>query len=324
MAFFDFPLEKLQTYIPSNREPKDFDAFWKRTLQESATKPIAAKFTRVDQSVYELVDVYDVTFNGYRGQPVKGWFIEPRWTAGCAKRPCLVTYIGYGGGRSLPIDHVATATAGIANFVMDTRGQGSTWAPGDTADDAGSDPQYPGFMTRGIRSPETYYYRRVFTDAVRAVQAAASHPHVDKERIGVTGGSQGGGIAIAAAALAGKAAKIAMPDVPFLCDYRRATTIVDTAPYSEITSFLKTHRGQSQQIYNTLDYFDGVNFAPRITARCLFSIALMDTVCPPSTCFGAFNRIKAKKEVRVYDFNNHEGGGPVHFVERLKFARKYL
>ena len=71
-------------------------------------------------------------------------------------------------------------------------------------------------MTRGICNAKTYYYRRVFTDAVRAIEAAVSHPGVDSEKIAVTGGSQGGGITLAAAGLSPRV-KIAMPDVPFLC-----------------------------------------------------------------------------------------------------------
>ena len=89
-------------------------------------------------------------------------------------------------------------SAGYAHFVMDTRGQGSAWSKGDTPDPEsdGGNPQYPGFMTRGVLDPKTYYYRRVFTDAVRAVEAAMGHEWVDEMRVAVTGGSQGGGIAL--------------------------------------------------------------------------------------------------------------------------------
>jgi cephalosporin-C deacetylase len=322
MAFFDLPLAKLKTYRAPAFEPKDFDAFWKKTLAETARHDLAAEFVRVDDPMYQLVDAYDLTYRGYGNQPVKAWFILPKGAR--AKLPCIVTYLGYGGGRSFPIEHVATAAAGFAHLVMDTRGQGSSWAPGDTADDASTGPQIPGFMTKGIEARETYYYRRVFTDAVRAVQAAAEHPAVDPGRIAVTGVSQGGGITIAAAALCGRKVKLAMPDVPYLCYYRRATTLVDSMPYGEIAQYLKCHRDKVEQTFRTLAYFDGVNFAPRITARCLFSMGLMDMTCPPSTIFAAYNRIKAAKEYRTYEFNNHEGGGVYHTLERLHYAARYL
>jgi len=108
--------------------------------------------------------------------------------------PCLVEYIGYGGGRGLPHEWLLWSAAGYAHFVMDTRGQGSSWRSGDTPDREpdGSNPQYPGFMTRGILDPQTYYYRRVFIDAVRALEAARTHPAIDPQRVAVLGGSQGG------------------------------------------------------------------------------------------------------------------------------------
>ena len=85
---------------------------------------------------------------------------------------------------------------------MDTRGQGSTWSPGDTPDlySDGGNAHYPGSMTNGILDPKHYYYRRVFTDAVRRLNVRA-HPAVDSSQIAVTGGSQGGGITIAMAVL---------------------------------------------------------------------------------------------------------------------------
>ncbi len=322
MPLFDLPLEHLATYHPNEQAPADFDAFWSTTLAETAAFPLDPTFVPVEDPIYQMVQVQDVTFRGYRGQPVRGWFIEP--VGNRERLPCLVTYIGYGGGRSLPLDHLLPAVSGFAHLVMDTRGQGSVWSPGDTDDEALCGPQIPGFMTRGIRSRETYYYRRVFTDAVRAIAAAAAHPRVDAARIGVTGGSQGGGIAIAAAALARSQVRLLMPDVPFLCHYRRAVRLVDTMPYGEIGQFLKTHRGLADQAFQTLAYFDGMFFAERVTARSLFSVGLMDNICPPSTVYAAYNRISAPKEMAVYEFNNHEGGGPFQTQRRMGYARQHL
>lgn len=322
MPLFDMPLEKLQSYVAPSTEPADFDAFWRRTLNETARHPLALHCTPVQHPAYKLVEVFDVTFNGFGGQPIRGWFVQPAGNKG--KLPCVVTYIGYGGGRGLPTEHMHFALAGFANFVMDTRGQGSSWSPGETPDSAGSGPQFSGFMTRGIESPDNYYYRRVFTDAARAVAAAASHPLVDAARIAVQGGSQGGGITLAAAALAPDQVKLALPDVPFLCHYRRATEIVDSSPYSEISNYLKCHRGRSEQVFKTLAYFDGVNLAARIKARCLFSVGLMDNICPPSTVYAAYNRVAAPKDILVYDYNNHEGGGQFQLLEKLRFAAQHL
>ncbi len=318
MPLFDLPLEQLRVYRPERQEPADFDAFWAASLAETRAHPLAAQFEPVDFRL-KTVDCYDVTFAGYDGQPVRGWFIAPHGQTG--PLPCVVEYIGYGGGRGYPLDWLVWPSAGYAHLVMDTRGQGSAWRHGDTPDlpTAGANPSHPGFMTQGILNPATYYYRRVFLDAVRAVEAARSHPLVDPARIAVTGGSQGGGITLAVSGLIPDGVAVAMPDVPFLCHYHRATELIDTNPYAEITRFCKVHRDKVETVFNTLAYFDGVNFAARARARALFSAGLMDDICPPSTVFAAYNHYAGEKDIRLWPFNNHEGGGSHHQLEKLNF-----
>ena len=319
---FDLPLDQLKTYLPARSEPANFDAFWSQTLAETRRFPLEPRFIPVESGL-TLVEVFDVTYNGYAGQPIKGWFVLPKGAR--APLPCIVEYIGYGGGRGLPHEWLGWANAGYAHFVMDTRGQGSSWRVGDTPDPEleGGNPQIPGFMTRGILKPETYYYRRVFMDAVRAVEAARSHKMVDSARVAVTGGSQGGGITLAAAGLVPDLA-VAMPEVPFLCHYRRAVEIIDTDPYNEITRFCKNHRNQIETVFNTLSYFDGLNFAARSKAAALFSVGLMDTICPPSTVFAAYNHYAGPKDIRIWQFNNHEGGEAFQGLEKMKFASEKL
>ncbi|MDR3573424.1 MAG: acetylxylan esterase [Anaerolineaceae bacterium] len=317
MAYFDLPLEQLKTYLPDRSEPADFDAFWQDTLAQTRRHPLEPHF---EPSGYGLrtVEAFDVTFAGYAGQPIKGWLILPRQRTGLL--PCVVEYIGYGGGRGFPTQWLLYPSAGYATLVMDTRGQGGSWLNGDTPDPEpdGSNPQYPGFMTRGILNPAAYYYRRLITDAVRAVETAHSHPAVDPDRIAVSGGSQGGGLSLAAAGLAPEI-KACLPDVPFLCHYRRATELVDTEPYSEIVHFLKTHRDKIATVFKTLSYFDGLNFAARAAAPALFSVGLRDDTCPPSTVYAAYNYYQGPKQMRVYEFNEHDGGGPYQQLEKLKF-----
>jgi cephalosporin-C deacetylase len=317
--FFDKPLEELKTYLPLREEPPDFDAFWQATLAEAREFPLEPVFEPVDYGLSTL-ETFDVTFNGYGGQPIKGWFLLPRHRQ--ERLPCVVEFIGYGGGRGFPLDWLKWSSVGYAHLVMDTRGQGSSWQQGDTPDPEpeGSNPHYLGFMTRGILNPKTYFYRRVFTDGVRAVDTAKVHPAVDAERIALTGGSQGGGITLAVGGLE-PSASVVMPDVPFLCHYRRATDITDAAPYSEIVQFCKVHRDKVDTVFETLSYFDGVNFAARSNARALFSVGLMDLICPPSTVFAAYNHFAGPKEIRVWHYNNHEGGGNYQMVEKIGFLR---
>nr|WP_246221256.1 acetylxylan esterase [Phytoactinopolyspora mesophila] len=316
---FDKPLSELREYRPERDEQPDFDAFWARTLTEARAFPLDVEFTPYDAAL-TLVDVYDVRFSGWGGHRIAGWLLVP---AGATEPlPTVVNYIGYGGGRGLPHDWLTAPAAGYASFVMDTRGQGSAGSPGDTPDPVGgSNPQAPGFMTRGVLDPDDYYYRRVFTDGVRAVEAAAQHRLVDAERIVVAGSSQGGGITQAVAALVPGLAGASI-DVPFLAGYRRATEITDRAPYGEITTYLSIHRHHEEQVFRTLSYFDGINFAPRGTAPALYSVAMMDPVCPPSTVFASHNHYAGPKEIRVWNFNKHEGGETFQVNERLRWLRE--
>ena len=144
------------------------------------------------------METFDVTFPGFGSDPIRAWLTRPRGVD--ARLPVVVHYQGYGGGRGLPVENLIWPAAGYAQLFMDTRGQGSTWSGGGhTADPHGSGPAAPGYLTRGIESFETLYYRRLITDAVRAVDAARALPGIDPDRVVVAGGSQGGGLALAAA-----------------------------------------------------------------------------------------------------------------------------
>jgi cephalosporin-C deacetylase len=318
----DWPLEQLREYLPERVEAPDFDAFWATTISQARSAAADPVFTPHDAGL-TTVEVYDVTFSGFAGQPVKGWLLMPRHTEG--PLPCVVEYVGYNGGRGLPHEWLQWSAAGYAHLVMDTRGQGSNGSlVGDTPDpDSFGGPQAPGFLTRGIADPEHYYYRRVFTDAVRAVDTARSHPRIDPDRVIVTGGSQGGGISLAVAGLVDGLTAV-MPNVPFLCHYRRATEITDAHPYREITSYLKAHRPHVEKVFQTLSYFDGLNFAARATVPALFSVALMDSICPASTVFAAYNHYTGTdKQISVWPYNGHEGGAGFQFPEMHAFARKH-
>ncbi len=319
MPLFDMPLEKLRQYQPPREEPQDFDSFWSATLAEARSHDLNATFEPVDFGL-ATVDVYDVTFSGFNGDRIKAWYIRPLHAA--APLPGVVEYIGYGGGRGYPLEWLAFPSAGFAYLVMDTRGQGSVWRRGDTPDlPNGANPATPGFMTQGILDARTYYYRRLYTDGIRAVEALRSREEVDTARIAVTGGSQGGGVSIAVAGLLPQVA-VCMADVPFLSHFRRAVDITERDPYREISRYLQVHRDKIDTVFQTLSYFDGVNFAARMHARALYSVGIMDTVCPPSTVFASYNQVTSEKEIREYYFNDHEGGGAQQLTEKIRYLRK--
>jgi len=322
MPLTDLTLAELAAYRPARHVPADFDRFWVDSLAEADKHDLAATFDPVDTGL-RLVTVYDVTYRGYAGEPVKAWLTVPAGATG--PLPCVVEYPGYGGGRGLPHDHLLYAAAGYAHLLMDLRGQGSGWRSGDTPDrePEGTNPQYPGLMTRGVLDPAKYYYRRLITDAVRAVAAARSHPLVDAARVGVTGVSQGGGLTLAVAALVPDVV-VAAADVPFLCDFRRGANLATTGPYLELGKYLAVNRDRVSTVFDTLSYFDGVNFAERARCPGLFSVALMDTTCPPSTVYGAYHQYAGPRQIEVYEFNGHEGGESFQSGARLAFLAEHL
>ncbi|MCM1951409.1 acetylxylan esterase [Streptomyces sp. G2] len=317
MPRFDLSPAELEAYAPDVREPADFDDFWATTLTESRRWDAAPDVVRAD-TPFTALEVFDVTFPGFAGDPVKAWLTLPAGAGG--PLPAVVEYQGYGGGRGLPGERLGWAAAGYAHLLMDTRGQGSMWGSGgDTPDPHGTGPSSSGFMTRGIEDPADYYYRRVFTDAVRAVDAVRALPQVDADRVAVCGGSQGGGIAIAAAGLSDGLVAV-MPDVPFLCHFERAVGLTDADPYQEVVRYLSVHRGLDDRVFETLSYFDGANMAKRADAAALYSVALMDAICPPSTVYAAFNRhATSAKQIEVYTHNGHEGGQAFQFLKQARF-----
>ena len=318
MALFDLSLPELQGYLPDRQEPADFDAFWTSTLARSRARARTPRWIDVDAGYTELI-TQDVEFDGFDGQPIKGWFIAPRHRRG--PLPVVVSYLGYGGGRGPIGSWSQMPAAGLAQFVMDSRGQGSGYRPGTTPDGAFTGPASGGVMTLGIERPDDYYYRRLLTDAVLAVDAVRQHPLVDPVAVLVQGGSQGGGIALAASALADGLLGAAI-DVPFLCGFRRAVELVDTLPYGEIGRYLKIHRGAEERTFRTLSYFDGINFAARATTPAIFSVGLMDQVCPPSTVYAAYNHYAGRKRIEVYPFNGHENGEEVQAERVVAFLRE--
>lgn len=312
----DMPIEALRAYDPGLVSPSDLDAFWSATLAETRAHDLAVTCTAIENGL-TVIDTFDVSYAGFGGTTIRAWLHLPAARSG--PLPAVVEYVGYGGGRGLPHERVLWAAAGYAHLVMDTRGQGSSWGVGQTSDpDAAGAPFHPGFMTQGILDPATYYYRRVYVDGVRAVEAARALEAVDATRVAVTGGSQGGGISLAVASLVPDVAAV-MPDVPFLSDFPRAITFADSDPYGEIVRYLKAHRDHVDAALATLAYFDVAVLGRRAVAPALFSVALMDRICPPSTVYAAYNAYGGPREIVEYPFNDHEGGQGFHDIARLRW-----
>ncbi|MFD0317919.1 acetylxylan esterase [Streptomyces flavalbus] len=327
MPAFDLPLEKLQRYRPDVDEPDDFDDFWRRTLTSAAEREPVLSARPVPTGL-RLVRTWDVTFRGFAGDPVRAWFSRPADAPEAL--PAVVEYAGYGRGRGYPHERLTWVNAGYAHLLMDNRGQGDQYGSGGaTPDPHATAPGGPGPAVRGLLSPHDHHYRRLVTDAVRAVTAVRALPGVDPARVAAVGNSQGGGLALAVAGLVPDLAA-ALVTAPLLCGIRRALDLSDTGPYGEIAAYLAVHRGAERSAHRTLAYLEGVSFARRAHAPAHFGVGLRDTVCPPSGAYAAYHRYAEltgtdpRREIHAYPYNGHEGGDAAHVRRQLDWAAGVL
>jgi cephalosporin-C deacetylase len=306
VPLFDLPLDALRAHRTAAVEPEGLDAFWARALEAARSQAFEPVVEPYEPGTYGDLAAYDVTFAGADGHPVRAWYLRPRRAHSALA--CRVAFVGYGGGRDLPAAHALYPACGHATLVMDTRAQGGSWSAGDTPDPGAgaSAAEHPGVTTRGIADPETYYYRRLYVDAVRAVETAAALPGVDADRIAVAGASQGGALALAAAALAPGLVRLCHADVPFLCDVERGMEIAADPPYTELVRYLAVHPALEPVVRRTVRHVDNALLATRIRAPTLVSVGRMDTICPPSTVFAAYNAIAAPKEIVVMPYGDHD------------------
>lgn len=318
MPWYDMPLERLREYRTQTAEPGGLDEWWAKRLADARELARPADLRRHEPDLYGTVEVYDATFSGAAGDRIRAWYLKP---AGSVRAPVVVKFIGYGGGRGAPGEHMLLPALGYGVLVMDSRGQGGRWTYGATGDGA-EGPENSLVMTRGITTPEEYYYTRMFTDAALAVDTARELAGPGAG-LAVSGASQGGGLALAAAALHGDEIAVCHADVPFLCDIQRAITLAPNAPYTEIPEFLAENVALTDVALDTLRYIDCALLARRITAASLLSVGLMDVICPPSTVFAAYNEITAAKDIAVYPYSGHSVP-QAHAERQLRHLKEHL
>ncbi|HEX5496728.1 MAG TPA: acetylxylan esterase [Mycobacteriales bacterium] len=318
--FVDLPLTELRDYRPEVACPPDFDEFWAVQMATARGRGAPPTLTPVNTRMRHA-DVFDVTFTGHGGDPVRAWLLVPARPA--PRAATVIEYVGYGGGRGDPFDWLGWSCAGHPHLVMDCRGQGGTWRGADTADPGDGGAPAGGFCTRGIADPGGYYFTRLFVDAARAVDAVRGHPLTAARPLVTTGASQGGALAVAAAYLAGGVAAT-MPDVPFLAHPRRAVQITDARPYGELVEYCAVYPDRVDRVFATLSYLDVVNHARRAGVPALFSVGLIDEITPASTVFAAYNHYSGPKDITVYPFSGHEGGGTRQFLAKLNFLDRLL
>lgn len=307
MPTVDMPLEELKLYQGTNPCPNDFDAFWDHSLEEVYGIDPQAEFLPYDYPS-QIAEMYDLWFTSTKGARIHGRVAVPKNLT--QKAPATLHFHGLFGRCENWKNLIVYASQGFVAVTMDTRGQGGL------SEDVGG---VPGttittpFM-RGIEGkPEGLLVRDIFLDTVQLARVIMARDDVDETRVGVYGGSQGGGMSVACAALVPKI-ELCAPTYPYMSDYRRVWNMdLDKVAYDGIQYWFRwfdPHHEREDEIFTKLGYIDIQFLAPRVQATVMMTTGLMDTVCPPSTQFAMYNKIIAPKSVLIYpDFGHEELNG---------------
>lgn len=300
-----------ENFESSVTRPNDFDVFWDDLLTQLARIPLNAEVELVPLRCNAEIETYDVHFDSLDGVRIAGWYCLPRERTD--PMPAIAHMPGYIGEPSIPRD---SARRGYAAFAVAPRGK--------LRSNQQFNPGYPGLLTHNIVDRNTYAYRGFYLDAVRVVDFLLSREEVDGTRIGVTGGSQGGGLTIATAALRPEI-PVAAASAPFLCGFMDSIELLDTYPYQEIADYLRLYPEREEAVRDTLAYFDGINFAPRVKCPINVFIGLQDNVCPPETGFAVFRALGSDdKQIYPYDGHGHEAGRVHHTAILNDFFETHL
>lgn len=303
MPLVDMPLRDLEQYQGRNPRPEDFDTFWDASLAEMRAidpqveltpHPIAADFA----------ECFHLRFTGVGGARVYAKYLRPKGKKDCR---AVLQFHGYSWHSGDWAEKLAYVANGFCVAAMDCRGQGGL------SEEVGSvkGTTHRGHIIRGLDdSPEKLLFRSIFLDTAQLAGIVMNMPEVDAGRVGAMGGSQGGALTLACAALEPRIRRAA-PMYPFLCDYRRVWEMdLATSAYEELKTFFRFHdprHEREEEIFTRLGYIDIQHLAPRIRAEVMMAVGLMDAICPPSTQYAAFNKIPSTKRTVIYPDFGHEG-----------------
>ncbi len=304
MPLVDMPLEQLRTYAGRNPRPADFDAYWDKALSEMHSLDAKVELVKAPFQT-SFAECFDMYFTGVRGARIHAKLLRPKKLSG--KAPAVCRFHGYTGNAGDWAGYLQYVAAGFVVAGMDCRGQGGS------SEDVGGvrGNTHNGHIIRGLHdSAQKLLFRDIFLDTAQLAGLVINMPEVDPSRVAAEGGSQGGGLTLACASLEPRIRRAA-PTYPFLCDYLRVWEM-DLAKdaYAEMRTFLRQfdpNHGNMDEWFRRLGYIDCQHLAPRIRAEVLMATGMMDTVCPPSTQFAAYNKITAKKDMVIYPDFGHEG-----------------
>lgn len=264
---------------------KDFKKFWDRARKQLAKTPIDPVVVEQTERQGEKRH-FVAKLKGLDGDIVQIDYTMPRKPG---RYPVHIVNMGY---SCKPWD-LDLSDNGWIDVIVSSRGQGRNDATNRFGD----------WVQFGLDNPEHYYYRGAYLDCSRAIDYLVTLPEVNKKKIFLEGGSQGGAYSMACAALDHRVTAVACY-VTFMSDFPDYFKIVDW-PYSAIKAKQKELGMSDEQLYRNLSYFDIKNLAPWIKCPVYLAIGLQDVTCPPHTNISGYNLLKGKKQLHFYRNYGH-------------------
>src|SRR5262245_60716002 len=298
-------------YQSTLKKPDDFDAFWDDVLNQVADVPLSPDMVIDPLRTSDDIEVFHVRYGSLDNLRIAAWYCRPARRT--APSPAIIFLPGYQMDPPIPKEW---ARKGYCALSVAPRGKLRSLDR--------FNPGYPNLLTHNIVDRYTYGYCGFYVDAGRSADFLLSRPEVDPARLGVTGSSQGGGLTITTAAMR-REIRAAAAGAPYLVGYMDSIELTHTYPYEEITDYLRSHPESRGAVEQTVAYFDGINFADRITCPIIVNIGLQDNVCPPETGYALFERIGARdKRLYTYDGHGHDAGRHEHQAIIDQFFAQHL
>lgn len=304
MPMLDMPVREMEMYQGTNPRPDDFDEYWDKALGEM--KSIDPQISVTPAPFHAPgAECFDLYFTGVGGARIYAQYLRPAHIS--APVPALVCFHGYGDGNRAWTEKLPYVLAGMAVFAMDARGQG-----GKSQDLGGvMGNTQNGHIIRGLDEPDPQklLFRHIFLDTAQLAGIVMEMDGIDPSKVYAHGGSQGGGLTIACAALEPRIAKAAAV-YPFLSDYKRVWDM-DLAKdaYDELRNYFRRFdpmHVRENEVFTKLGYIDIQNLASRIKADTLIFTGLQDSICPPSTQYAVYNKLTCRKKHLLYPDYGHE------------------
>lgn len=288
-----FSPEKIK---PFAQEPKDFDDFWKKALDEARQIDLNPTKVLLPERCTKDVNVYEVSYHNNRwGSKMYGILSIP---VKPGKYPALLRVPG-AGVRPYSGD---TYTATGKCIVLEIGIHGVPVTMEQKVYDDLANAALNGYWDMNLENPDRNAYKRVVTGAVRGVDMIASLDEWDGKTVGVTGSSQGGFLSLAVAALDKRVTFLAAVH-DAMCDYEAELHGV-AGGWPHYFYHAKMNAITKARLEGAR-YYDGVNFARRITVPGWYSFGYNDEVVPPTSAYGLYNTIKAPKILSLYQMTGH-------------------